>query len=132
MSNLTIINDKKWNEYMVSLWICKTLNHFTYYSILHWRNGLNINFKKTRCLKCTTAREMYLFKFTLYIIYNKITNLQLKTIFSVRQRQKSNDNYDCNSIHVLSLSVLTSYFTNSRRGKNFFFAKIIQGFSLLC
>lgn len=111
---------------------CKTLNHFTYYSILHWRNGLNINLKKTRCLKCTTAREMYLFKFTLYIIYNKITNLQLKTIFSVRQRQKSNDNYDCNSIHVLSLSVLTSYFTNSRRGKNFVFAKIIQRFSLLC
>lgn len=107
---------------------CKTLNHFTYYSILHWRNGLNINLKKTRYLKCTTAREMYLFKFTLYIIYNKITNLQLKTIFSVRQRQKSNDNYDCNSIHVLSLSVLTSYFTNSRRGKNFVFAKIIQGF----
>lgn len=107
---------------------CKTLNHFTYYSILHWRNGLNINLKKTRCLKCTTAREMYLFKFTLYIIYNKITNLQLKTIFSVRQRQKSNDNYDCNSIHVLSLSVLTSYFTNSRRGKKFRFCKDHTGF----
>lgn len=99
---------------------CKTLNHFTYYSILHWRNGLNINFKKPRCLKCTTAREMYLFKFTLYIIYNKITNLTKNHIQcspeTKKQRQLWLQFYTCT--FIISFNFL---FYKQQKGKKFRF-----------
>lgn len=106
---------------------CKTLNHFTYYSILHWRNGLNINLKKTRCLKCTTAREMYLFKFTLYIIYNKITNLTKNHIQcspeTKKQRQWWLQFYTCT--FIISFNFL---FYKQQKGKKIRFCKDHTGF----